>query len=71
MIARQIVMALRSKNEAEIECARANVQVYLAHPAGVAEHPDIIASVDSQMAVIAEARDNLQEIPDMEMAQLG
>ena len=67
MISQQIVVALRRKYEAEIDCARANVQVYLQHPAGVAEHPDIISSVDSHVQIIAEARDKLQEIEEMEM----
>ena len=67
MISQQIVVALRSKYEAEIDVARANVAVYLNHPSGVAEHPDIVASVDSQIQIIAEARDKLQEIESMEM----
>ena len=70
MISQQIVIALRRKYEAEIDCARTNVAVYLKHPAGVAEHPDIVASVDSQIQIIAEARDKLQEIEDMEMQQI-
>ena len=71
MISQQIVVALRRKYEAEIDCARTNIQVYLNHPAGVAEHPDIISSVDSQIQIIAEARDKLQEIEDMEMQQIS
>ena len=67
MISQQIVVALRRKYEAEIDVARANVAVYLNHPSGVAEHPDIVASVDSQIQIIAEARDKLQEIESMEM----
>ena len=51
MISQQIVVALRRRYEAEIDCARTNVQVYLEHPAGVAEHPDIISSVDSQIQI--------------------
>ena len=67
MISQQIVVALRRKYEAEIDVARANVAVYLNHPAGGAEHPDIVASVDGQIQIIAEARDKLQEIESMEM----
>ena len=70
MISQQIVVALRRKYEAEIDCARTNVAVYLNNPAGVAEHPDIVASVDSQIQIIAEARDKLQEIEDMEIQQI-
>ena len=71
MISQQIVIALRKKYEAEIDVARANVAVYLNHPAGVAEHQDIVASVDGQIQIIAEARDKLQEIEDMEMQQIS
>ncbi len=71
MISQQIVNSLRRKYEAEIDVARTNVAVYLNHPAGVAEHPDIVASVDSQIQIIAEARDKLQEIEDMEMQQIS
>ena len=67
MISQQIVNSLRRKYEAEIDVARTNVAVYLNHPSGVAEHPDIVASVDSQIQIIAEARDKLQEIESMEM----
>ena len=70
MISQQIVMALRRKYEADIDCARTNVQVYLQHPAGVAEHPDIVSAVDTQIQIIAEARDKLQEIEEMEMNQI-
>jgi len=70
MLSQQIVNSLRRKYEAEIDVARTNVAVYLNHPAGVAEHPDIIASVDSQIEIIANARDKLQEIEDMEMHQI-
>tara|TARA_B110001454_G_scaffold43183_1_gene42269 strand:+ start:3511 stop:3756 length:246 start_codon:yes stop_codon:yes gene_type:complete len=70
MISQQIVMALRRKYEADIDCARTNVSVYLNHPAGVAEHPDIVSAVDTQIQIIAEARDKLQEIEEMEMNQI-
>ena len=70
MLDKLILKSLRKKYEAEIDCARTNVQVYLQHPAGVAEHPDIVSSVDSQIQIIAEARDKLQEIEEMEMNQI-
>ena len=71
MISQQIVVALRRKYEAEIDCARTNVAVYLNHPSGVAEHPDVVASVDGLIQIIAEARDKLQEIEDMEMHSIS
>ena len=66
MIDKLILKSLRSKYESEIDCARTNIEVYLQQPVGVAEHPDIIASVDTQMNIMAEARDKLQELDLME-----
>ena len=62
-----ILNSLRKKYEAEIDCARTNIEMYLSQGVGVAEHPDIIASVDSQMTIMAEARDKLQELDLMEI----
>ena len=66
MISKMILKSLRTKYDAEIDCARTNIEVYLQQPVGVAEHPDIIASVDTQMNIMAEARDKLQELDLME-----
>ena len=67
MIDKLILNSLRKKYEAEIDCARTNIEMYLSQGVGVAEHPDIIASVDSQMTIMAEARDKLQELDLMEI----
>ena len=67
MIKQLILNSLRKKYEAEIDCARTNIEMYLSQGVGVAEHPDIIASVDSQMTIMAEARDKLQELDLMEI----
>ena len=66
MIHNMILNSLRSKYNAEIDCARTNIEMYLHQGVGVAEHPDIIASVDTQMTIMAEARDKLQELDLME-----
>jgi len=67
VINKMILNSLRKKYEAEIDCARTNIEMYLSQGVGVAEHPDIIASVDSQMTIMAEARDKLQELDLMEI----
>ena len=67
MIKQLILNSLRKKYEAEIDCARTNIEMYLSQGVGVAEHPDIIASVDSQMTIMAEARDKLQELDLIEI----
>ena len=56
---KMIVDALRKKYEYEIISARANIDVYLRNPAGIGEHPDLAAAIDSQVEVIAHAEDKL------------
>ena len=56
--------ALRLKYEAEIEVAKANVRVYLDNPVGIGEHPDLVAAVDSQLEVMANAKDKLKILLD-------
>lgn len=57
-----IIDALRKKYEADIAAAQANIQVYIDNPAGIGEHPDLVAAVDHQVQVMAEAEDKLDVI---------
>ena len=54
-----MINALRKKYEAEIAAAQANINVYMTNPAGIGEHPDIVAAVDSEMVKLADAEDKL------------
>ena len=54
-----IIKALEQKYLAEIAEGEANIGVYIANPAGIGEHPDLVAAVDTQVARIAEAHDKL------------
>ena len=51
--------ALRLQYEAEVAKAKANIKVYMSNPAGIGEHPDLVAAVDSQVELIAHAEDKL------------
>ena len=51
--------SLKLQYESEIAKAKANIEVYLSNPAGIGEHPDIAAAIDSQIDVIAHAEDKL------------
>ena len=57
-----LIDALQKKLEGEIAIARANVNVYLENPAGIGEHPEILAAIESQIEIIAEAQDKLEVI---------
>ena len=59
---KMIVDALRKKYEYEIISARANIDVYLKNPAGIGEHPDIVAAVDSEMEKLSSAEDKLSSL---------
>jgi hypothetical protein len=57
-----MINALRKKYEAEIASAQANINVYMTNPAGIGEHPDIVAAVDSEMIKLADAEDKLETL---------
>ena len=51
--------SLKLQYEPEIAKAKDNIEVYLSNPAGIGEHPDLAAAIDSQIDVIAHAEDKL------------
>ena len=57
-----IVDALRKKYEYEIMSAKANIDVYLKNSAGIGDHPDIVAAVDTEMEKLADAEDKLKSL---------
>ena len=56
----KFINALSKRYEAEIETAKANIDVYIRHPAGIGDHSDLAAAVDSQVSLIANAEDKLE-----------
>ena len=54
-----MLVALRLQYEAEVANAKANIKVYMANPAGIGEHPDLVSAVDSQIELIPHAEDKL------------
>ena len=57
-----LLKALIQKQLGEIEVAKANIQVYQEHPAGIGEHPDLVEAIETQVSRIAEAEDKIQVI---------
>ena len=51
--------SLKLQYESEIAKAKDNIEVYFHHPAGIGEHPDLAAAIDSQIEIIAHAEDKL------------
>ena len=54
-----LIKALAAKYNADILNAKANIEVYVTNPAGIGEHPDLAAAIDSQVDIIAHAEDKL------------
>ena len=61
-----LINALRLKLEGEVAVARANIEVYMTSSVGIGEHPDLVAAIESQFDVIANARDKLDAIDEFE-----
>tara|TARA_R100000781_G_scaffold10135_3_gene9829 strand:+ start:5117 stop:5347 length:231 start_codon:yes stop_codon:yes gene_type:complete len=56
------VQALKLKYEAEIAEYKVDVENYLKHSVGVAEHPHIIESLDLLISKLANAEDKLNSL---------
>jgi len=55
-----MIEALKAHAKGHIQKHKANVEVYLNHPAGVAEHPDVIETIEKELNMIAEYHDQLE-----------
>ena len=54
-----ILGALKAEAEGNVAKARMNVEVYLANPVGIGEHPDVLSAIQDQLDVIAENEERL------------
>ena len=55
-----IVKALRKHYEAKIEFHKVNIDIMLDNIVAVAEHPDVMATVDEEIGKISEWEERLQ-----------
>lgn len=60
-----IINALRLKYKGIMAEAQANIEIYLENPAGIGEHPEVLAAIDSELHKLAEARDKLLEVNEL------
>ena len=58
----QIIKALLSHAQGDIEKHKANVEVYLTNPTGIGEHSDIMESVENELNMIAKYQDQIDVI---------
>ena len=53
------IKAMIKKYEAEIDVAKATMEVYLDKPVGIGEHPQHIEEMDKLIATMVDAHDKL------------
>ena len=58
----KLLNALIAHAKGHIEKHRANVEVYLANPAGIGEHSDIVEAVEKELDEIAKYDDHIEVI---------
>jgi hypothetical protein len=58
----QLILALKKHAEGHIEKHKANVVILLQKATGIAEHPDIIETIEKELKIIAEYDDQLEMI---------
>ena len=56
----QLIRAVLAHATGEVEKHKANVNVYLEHPAGIGEHSDITEAIQCELDKIARYDDQLQ-----------
>ena len=54
------IKALAKKYEAEIDVAKATIEIYLDKPVGIGEHPQFADEIDKQLAIIGCASDKFR-----------
>jgi len=62
MFMRDILDALKKKYEAEVDIAKATIQVYLDKPVGIGEHAQFAEEIDKQLEAISCACDKIKVI---------
>ena len=58
----QLIKALLSHAQGDIQKHLANVEVYLTNPAGIGEHSDITEAIESELDIIAKYKDQIDVI---------
>ena len=59
---RDILDALKKKYEAEVDIAKATIQIYLDKPVGIGEHPQFAEELDKQLSIIGCACEKIKVI---------
>tara|TARA_Y100001951_G_C11225553_1_gene231469 strand:+ start:558 stop:788 length:231 start_codon:yes stop_codon:yes gene_type:complete len=58
----EILDGLISHARGEIQKARVNIKVYLEHPTGIGEHPDILGAIQTELDKICANEERIEQI---------
>ena len=58
----QLLRALLAHAQGDIAKHKANVEIYLEHPAGIGEHSNIIEAIEQEINEIAKYQDQIDNI---------
>ena len=58
----QLIGALLAHAKGDIAKHKANVEVYLEHPAGIGEHSNIVEAIEQEIDMIAKYQDQIDVI---------
>ena len=59
-----ILRALISKYESELQVLAVNMENYFSNAVGVAEHPDILETIEGELEKIAQYQDKLEALSE-------
>ena len=57
---KQIIESLTSPAVGKINKHKMNVEVYLANPTGIGEHPDVMEAIEHELKIIADYHEQLE-----------
>lgn len=57
-----MIQSLKSHAVGHINKHKMNVEIYLTHPAGIGEHPDVMEAIEEELAAISKYHDQLEVI---------
>ncbi len=64
-IGENLLSALKHKYNANIECAKATLNIYMTNSVGIGEHPQHLEEMDKLLEEIATNKDKLDVIESM------
>ena len=59
---REMLEALKALSVGSIKKSKMNIEVYLANPVGIGEHPDVLGAIQDQVDVIAKEEERIETI---------